>query len=444
MIVVHSHELVILPAGDLVGDLLTVDDGGHPVLHVLAGRLFLVADRFDPNVSHADLAPVGSFAEPALAGFHAVEGFPVDTADAQPLVLLFLKHSLLHHEIGHVLGNDRLRMEAALLLTDVLQCGRGERESYRLPALQHLHRDLAHIVLPDDTVDDIEPCGDRMVFQRTGGQDRHLILPEVIDQVAVDGRGLHGQRPGPFVNDDAVPGQDLAELVLREIDVRGDELRVWLRLLGGDRTRLDLWNDVPEFHQHILTVTRRRLSPCSLVPLVVEPVAAVLKLARLDPPVGTVGDEWGSAITEFPADPAQVESLLLTWRPAEHPAPGPKVPERTCRPAVFSLADPVAVEPHDDTPVGVTSMDIVLRQIEVPAHDRREGFVGLPVRRVRSPVRECHQTLAGQGIGEERGVMSLHGQQHVAAASDETRLHAVAPERVLQFRGDSHIMAQYV
>ena len=40
--------------------------------------------------------------------------------------------------------------------------------------------------------------------------------------------------------------------------------------------------------------------------------------------------------------------------------------------------------------------------------------------------------------------MPLHGQQYLLAAADETRLHTVALERVLQLRSDSHIMAKYV
>ena len=66
VVVVHGHELVILAAGDLVGDLLAVDDGRHAVFHVTAGLLRLVPDGLHPDVADADLTSVGPFAEPAL------------------------------------------------------------------------------------------------------------------------------------------------------------------------------------------------------------------------------------------------------------------------------------------------------------------------------------------------------------------------------------------
>ena len=152
---------------------------------------------------------MSAFTEPALPRLHVVEGLAPDPSYAAALVLLLLEDSLLHHQVRHVLGDDRLRMEAALLLPDLLQGGRGEREAYRLPALQHLHRDLSLPVLADDTVDDVEPRGDGDVLEGFGGEDRHLILPQVIDKVAVDGGGLHRKRTGPLVHDDAVAGEDL-------------------------------------------------------------------------------------------------------------------------------------------------------------------------------------------------------------------------------------------
>ena len=201
-------------------------------------------------------------------------------------------------------------MEAALLLPDLLQGGRGEREAYRLPALQHLHRDLSLPVLADDTVDDVEPRGDGDVLEGFGGEDRHFILPQVIDKVAVDGSGLHRKRTGPLVHDDAVAGEDLVPFLLGEVDVGGDELGVGLCLLAGGRTRLDLGDDGPEFRQHVLSRTDCGLRLRSLVSFVVETIAAVLQLARLHPSVGTVGDKGSPVVAEFPAHAAQVEAFL--------------------------------------------------------------------------------------------------------------------------------------
>ena len=443
VVVVHGHELVILAAGDLVGDLLAVDDSRHAVFHFFALILSGRSDRFNPDIPDTDLASVLSLPEPALAGFHAVERLAVDAADAAPLILLLLKRGLLHDQIEHVLGDDGLRMESALLLPDVLQRSRGERKSDRLAALQHLLRHLAFIITRDDSVDDIKPCGDRDLLEGPCGEGRQFILTQVIDQVTVYRCGFDGECSGALVHDDAVGGEHLVPLVLREIDVGGDHLRVRLRLLGGNWTGLDLVDDVPEFLQHILPPG---LSSCldRLASLIVETVSAVLQLAGLDASVGTVGNHRGPAVAEFPADAPQVESLLAAGCPAQHATPGPQIHERTHRPSVFSCTDTVAVKSHDNTAVCVAGMDVVLRQVEIFSDDSREGIVGFPVGRVRTPVLKRQKVLPGQGIGEKRGVMPLNGQQNVSSVLDEASLHAVAPERVLQLRCDAHVMAQCV
>ena len=99
MVVVHGHELVILAAGDLVGDLLAVDDRRHAVFHFLARLLPVRTDRLHPDVPDTDLAAVLSLPEPALAGFHVVERLAVDAADAAPLILPLLEFGLLHDQI---------------------------------------------------------------------------------------------------------------------------------------------------------------------------------------------------------------------------------------------------------------------------------------------------------------------------------------------------------
>jgi hypothetical protein len=86
-------------------------------------------------------------------------------------------------------------------------------------------------------------------------------------------------------------------------------------------------------------------------------------------------------------------------------------------------------------------MDVILRHVEVLSHDRRERIVGLAVRGVRAPVRKGRQVLTRKGIGEKRGVVALYGEQHAVAALDETCLHAVAPECVLQLRSEAGIAA---
>ena len=360
-------------------DLLTVDDRGHPVLHVTAFLLRLVRDGLHADVTDADLAPVLPLAEPAFPGLHVIEGLAPDTSDAAALVFALLEDRLLHDDIGQVLRDDRLRMEAPFLLPDLLQGGRGEREADRLPALQHLLRDGALIVLPDDAVDDIEPFLDGDVLQRSGSEDGHLVFPQVIDEVTVDGGGFHGKGTGPLVHDDAVAGEDLVPLLPGEIDVGGDEFGIGPGLLSGRGTRLDLGNDGPELLQNVLTGSG---GPClldGLASLVVETVTSILEFTRFDPAVGPVRDQRSAAVTQLAADTPQVVSFLLPGSPAEQAPPCPEVNERTDGPAVLALADPVAVKAHGDPSVGVPGVDIILRQMEVRSHHRREGIVGLAV-----------------------------------------------------------------
>ena len=144
-------------------------------------------------------------------------------------------------------------MEAPFLLSDLLQGGRGEREADRLPALQHLLRDGALIILPDDAVDDIEPFLDGDVLQRSGGEDGHLVCPQVIDEVTVDGGGFNGKGTGPLVHDDAVAGEDLIPLFLGEVDIGSDEFGIGLGFFSGCRTCLNLGNDGPELLEYVLT-----------------------------------------------------------------------------------------------------------------------------------------------------------------------------------------------
>ena len=110
-----------------MGDLFTVDNGGHPELHVTAFLLRLITNGFHPDVTDADLTPVLALAEPAFTGLHVIEGYAPDPSDASAFVLLFLEYRLLHHDIGKVLRDDRLWMEAPFLLPDLLQGDRGER-----------------------------------------------------------------------------------------------------------------------------------------------------------------------------------------------------------------------------------------------------------------------------------------------------------------------------
>ena len=144
------------------------------------------------------------FTEPSLAGFHPVKVLSVDTADAAPLVFLLLHDDLLHDEARFLGGHVRLRMKAPLLRADILDSRRRQLEADSRTAFERIHGDLSVVVVSYDAVDDVEPVLDRDILDGSGGEYRQLVLPEVIDEVPVDGRGLDRESLRLFVDDDPV------------------------------------------------------------------------------------------------------------------------------------------------------------------------------------------------------------------------------------------------
>jgi hypothetical protein len=77
MVVIDSHELVILLLGYLVADAFTVDDGCHPIEAIALGILLqfslFVPDWLYPDVVNTDFTAVSPFTEPSLVLVYLIE-----------------------------------------------------------------------------------------------------------------------------------------------------------------------------------------------------------------------------------------------------------------------------------------------------------------------------------------------------------------------------------
>jgi hypothetical protein len=128
-----------------------------------------------------------------------------------------------------------------------------------------------------------------------------------------------------------------------------------------------------------------------------------------------------------------MEAFLLTGSPAKHPVCQREIAAPTVKWYSTILADtnPVTVESHRDTAIGIACMDEAAWHVEVITYESREGVVGVLVGIVGTPVRQGSLLLESQRIGEERGVVALYGKLETIPLTNDVRLHTVAPEDVL-------------
>ena len=82
MVVIDSHELVVLLLVDLMGNGFSIDDSGHTVegiaLCVLLLFALFIADRLHLDVIHHDFTAMSAFTEPALTLVHLIEALTID------------------------------------------------------------------------------------------------------------------------------------------------------------------------------------------------------------------------------------------------------------------------------------------------------------------------------------------------------------------------------
>ena len=134
------------------------------------------------------------------------------------------------------------------------------------------------------------------------------------------------------------------------------------------------------------------------------------------------------------ADPPQMETPLVAWRPAEERRRHTQ-PSHT---SVFADTDAVSVKSHRDTAVGVPGVDEIFGHIKVFADNAGKHIVGFLVGRIRTPVGQCQHLPLRDGIGKQRRVMPLHDQAVACAVRHDMGLHTVAHQDVAHLRLQIH------
>ena len=227
--------------------------------------------------------------------------------------------------------------------------------------------------------------------------------------------------------------QTLLELLIGEIDLRGDKLIIWLGWFQLPWSHFHRSDDCLKVSQHILF---RRLNGC-LLSFIVEAVTAILQLSWFDASVWTVWNHWSTLHEERTTDTSHVKTCLLSRCPAQeetvmqspHGMQPTSVPSHT---AILTDTNPIAVKSHGNTSVGITSVYEVPWNVKVIADKCRKGVVGILVGIIRTPVCHGFHLLGRDGIGEKRRVMPLNCQLEAIALTDDVRLHTIPSEDVLQ------------
>lgn len=101
--------------------------------------------------------------------------------------------------------------------------------------------------------------------------------------------------------------------------------------------------------------------------------------------------------------------------------------------AVFADTYAVAVQAHGHPSVGIAGVDEITGQVKVGCDNRSECVIGSLVGGVRTPVDKSAELFLGDGIIQQRTVMTLHHKLEAVARTGDCRPHAVAHEYVLQF-----------
>lgn len=102
--------------------------------------------------------------------------------------------------------------------------------------------------------------------------------------------------------------------------------------------------------------------------------------------------------------------------------------------SVLSFTNPIAVESHGDSAVGIACMDKVLREVKIVFEQFREGVVGSLVGKVGTPICECFQLVFSDIVGKDRGIMTLYYQLEAVAAASDMGLHSVPYQYILKLR----------
>ena len=294
-------------------------------------------------------------------------------------------------------------------------------------AVEIRHCYLVGEIRPDYPVQDFQSFLDRLFLDGVGGQDGRFFFRQVIDHIGGHLFGLYGQGPCLLIDDKTVGGKTLLPFLVGKIDRRSNQLLVGTGRFCTARTADYRRDDRLQVLQDIgLSCGLYRLP---VLVLVIKSVAARLQFARLHAPVPPFRDNGWSRIEQLSADPPQMETPLVAWRPTEERRRHTQ-PSHT---SVFAHTDTVAVQSHSDTAVGVTGMDEVLGHIKVFPYNAREHVVGFLVGRVCPPVRQGQHLTLGKVVGQQRRVVALYHEPVDRAVTDHVGLHTVTPQYVLHF-----------
>ena len=228
VVVIDSHELVILLLGNLMADALSVDDGCHAKLGVafliLLDFSLLITYWLNLDVINLNLSAMLAFTEPSLVFVLLIQAIAIYMSNTavfwldSNLVAIRWERLVNHHLLAVV--------EFCLYLWSELQAD-------LLFGIEHIHRQFVLEIVPDGIVDDVNAVLDRYLLDGIVGQFLHFILSEVIDKVLLGGSGLDGECFVGCIYDDAMRRKTLLPFVIAEINLRGDEFVVWLgRFLG--------------------------------------------------------------------------------------------------------------------------------------------------------------------------------------------------------------------
>ena len=228
VVVIYSHELVILLLGNLMADALSVDEGCHAKLGI-AFLVFLdltlfVTHRLNLDVVNLNLSAMLAFTEPSLAFVLLIQAVAIYMSNT---AVFWLDSNLV------AIRWERLVNHHLLAVVEFCLYIWSELQAELLFGIEHIHRQFVLEIVPDGIVDDVNAVLDRYLLDGIVGQFLHFILSEVIDKVLLGGSGLDGECFVGCIYDDAMRRKTLLPFVIAEINLGGDEFVVCLgRFLG--------------------------------------------------------------------------------------------------------------------------------------------------------------------------------------------------------------------
>ena len=187
VVVIDSHELVILLLGNLMADALSVDDGCHAkfgiAFLILLDFSLLITYRLNLDVINLNLSAMLAFTEPSLAFVLLIQAIAIYMGNTA----VFWLNSNLVAIRWECLVNHHLLAVVEFCLNPW-----SELQADLLFGIEHIHRQFVLKIVSDGIVDDVDAVLDWYLLDGIVGQLLHLILSEIIDKVLLGSCGLDG------------------------------------------------------------------------------------------------------------------------------------------------------------------------------------------------------------------------------------------------------------